>query len=624
MAMNKGMVAAAVAVAVAAGGWFAYHQHSTVAMRSLAYVPADTLLFAGGTQPLPWSTLMAFRNQFNSGIDSQDLKQLLDSLADEDPQSPEATPDGVRLLVSLYAQYVQLLQDPKLTPQKLGVPEQIDSAFYTVGALPVLRIALGDEKVFDNLLQQAEARVKVKPETVKLKDQSYLRYPLLADAEEPVYLALAKRDGFLIVTLDTSNLIPPAEGLEPAFGMTKPATALASTDTLPNLIKEQGLAPFSLGYLNHEGLVRTLTRADSPLGKLADRLSHGDISKELAAYRTPQCQQDIEGIAKVWPRTVFGYTKVETDSSPMQMSSLLKLVSSDLDTLGELQKIRGFLPDFAANPSLLSWQVGMNLDALTPALGKLWGKAVQAPFQCEPLRQLQADLKNANPAMLGAMTGMVQGVQGVGLELLSLKLAPHEGPGLPDFSDLSFLINLSSSQPQVVWHSLQALQPSLASVNLPADGQSVELPEALPVSLPSPLRLGLNGQHITLFSGEAGQKLASELGKQSLKANGLFRFAIDYGLIGEVMNYTLRDEERLLQISRQRADAEVAAAASGAAGTDVQGAKDMQEQVQHQVDELKRVQQMMTQLHGVRLDTKLDIDNHGIGLQADMQVPKKQ
>lgn len=623
MAFSKGMVAAAVAVAVAAGGWYAYHQHSSVTMRSLAYVPADTLLFAGGTQPLSWSTLMAFRNQFNSGLDSHDVNGLLDALAAEDPQSPEATPDGVRLLVSLYAQYVQLLQDPKLTPQQLGLSDQIDSAFYTVGALPVLRIALGNEPAFDKLQQQAESRVKVKPETVKLKDQSYQRYPLLADAEEPVYLALAKRDGFLIVTLDTSNLIPPEEGLEVAFGLRKPTSALDKADTLPRLIKDQGLAPFSLGFLNHEGLVRTLTRADSPLGKLADRLSHGDISKELAAYRTPQCQQDIEGMAKVWPRTVFGYTKVDTDSSPMQMNSLIKLVSSDQDTLAELQKMRGFLPDFKASPSLLSWQIGMNLDAVTPALGKLWGKAIQAPFQCEPLRGLQEQLKTANPAMLGAMTGLVQGVQGLGVELLSLKLAPHDAPGLPAFADLSFLVSLSSSQPQVVWHSLQALQPDLANVNLPAEGQSVTLPEALPVNLPSPLKLGLNGQHITLFTGEAGQKLATELGKQPLKANGLFRFAIDYGLLGEVMDYTLQQERQQLDLARQRADAEVAAAASGAEGTDVQGAKAWQEQMQTQVEEMKKVQQMMNQLRGVRLDTKLDIDNQGVGMQAEMQVPKK-
>lgn len=89
------------------------------------------------------------------------------------------------------------------------------------------------------------------------------------------------------------------------------------------------------------------------------------------------------------------------------------------------------------------------------------------------------------------------------------------------------------------------------------------------------------------------------------------------------MDYTLQQERQQLDLARQRADAEVAAAASGAEGTDVQGAKAWQEQMQTQVEEMKKVQQMMNQLRGVRLDTKLDIDNQGVGMQAEMQVPKK-
>ena len=40
--------------------------------------------------------------------------------------------------------------------------------------------------------------------------------------------------------------------------------------------------------------------------------TEGESTKNLAEYRTPECQKDIEDIAALWPKEVFGYTNLDT------------------------------------------------------------------------------------------------------------------------------------------------------------------------------------------------------------------------------------------------------------------------------------------------------------------------
>ena len=60
----------------------------------------------------------------------------------------------------------------------------------------------------------------------------------------------------------------------------------------------------------------SLTRADSPLAKLLDKVSEGEVTQNLAPFRSAACQSEIEGMAALWPRTVFGYTELDSSSSP--------------------------------------------------------------------------------------------------------------------------------------------------------------------------------------------------------------------------------------------------------------------------------------------------------------------
>jgi hypothetical protein len=632
--MNKGLVAGLVAAALVGGGAYYTLQGKigSTGGSSLDYVPADTLVFAGGLEPMSWSDLAAFRDSFSMGAKPEEMQKMVDSLLKSEGETSNKTPAGFRLLLSLYADYLSAVSAPDFKPEVLGLTDKLDSALYTVGALPVVRIKLGNEAAFDAFFSKAEGRFKLQAETGTLEGFSYKRYALNDDAKQPVYLAIGKRDGYAVLTLDLGALIPANEGLSVAFGLTKPAQPLAASGTLQALVKDQGLKPFSLGFLNHEALIRTLTRADSPLAKLLDKLSDGETTKELAPYRTAACQSEIEAMAALWPRTIFGYTELDSSSSPIRINSMLKVVSTDTAAMEQLQKLRGFLPDLSAGQSKLSYQMGLNMDELTPVLTNLWGRATQAKFSCEPLVAAQAQLKQVNPSLLGAMTGMVQGVQGFGIDLQELSLKPAaEGQDVPNVAALSFMATLSSKQPQQLWSMLAMMQPALAATPLPADGQSVELPLPLPVQLPGKIKLGLFGNHIALFSGDKAEALTASLGKQALKPNGFFHFGLDYSLVADAFDLVLKSKQdrqaALTAAAETEAQTTSAAGATDAAATDEEGyaeptAAELKAQADREVEEMKTAQAMIAKMRGMRLSSGFDFTASGLEVRADMELPK--
>ncbi len=235
--------------------------------------------------------------------------------------------------------------------------------------------------------------------------------------------------------------------------------------------------------------------------------------------------------------------------------------------------------------------------------------------------------------MLGAMTGMVQGVQGFGFDLQALSLKPaKEGTEMPEIADLSFMATISSKQPQQLWSMLAMMQPDLAAMQLPADGQSVELPLPLPVELPGKIKLGLFGKHIVLFSGDKAEGLTGDLAKQELKPNGLFHLGLDYGLLADAVDLLLQDKLAKLTALTAEAEAEAQNGADESAAADDAysdedfmplSAADRKERAAAEVEELKAGQTMINALRGVRLSSGMDFTATGVDVSADMELPTK-
>ena len=84
-----GLVAAAL---VGGGSYYALQgKLGGSAGSSLDYVPADTLVFVGGLEPMSWSDLAAFRDSFSMGSKPEDMQKMVQDLLQAEGETPNCS-----------------------------------------------------------------------------------------------------------------------------------------------------------------------------------------------------------------------------------------------------------------------------------------------------------------------------------------------------------------------------------------------------------------------------------------------------------------------------------------------------------------------------------------------------
>lgn len=136
MISRKLVLASAVSLALAAG------QPVLAANQQLEFVPDDTLFYFGTGKPVPVADLFAMVPGFFDPEALEDLIPELDDVKDKDEK---------------IAQITDFLKDPAKFAKQYGIGEDIQFSAYTVGFLPVLRIA-GDTEKFKTVLEDLAAK----------------------------------------------------------------------------------------------------------------------------------------------------------------------------------------------------------------------------------------------------------------------------------------------------------------------------------------------------------------------------------------------------------------------------------------------------------------------------------
>ncbi len=594
------------------------------------YVPADTVLFFGTLEPVAMPDYRAMMQTHLLGISDAkrvrtDLERQLGSMSGAGHEPPQ----GVRMLFGLYAEsLVELGKPDGMTEIGMAVP--FDSGIYMQGPLPVLRMRLRDEVAFDAFVGRAAARFGAKGETAAVDGLSYQRFALTAPGTvKPPALVVAHHDGFAVLTLDLGDLVAP-QTLAQALGKTRPARSLAASGKLERIAQANGFLPLSVGLLDHAGLVRAITHADDPLAVFLDKLSDGATGRALASYRAPACRRELQALAGLWPRTVFGYTRLDTESSPMVMDTLVKIESTDASLMKTLMGLRGFVPAYGGGGvSRVEVKLGINMDELAPTLSALWSRAAKANFTCTPLMAAQDQLRRLNPALLGLITGVVRGLEGLGLAIQDIRLKPGAG-GDREIERFDGLVSVSTKHPEQLWALLATFGPGFAAVSLPEDGQAVDLPLPWGAQLPRRVRLGHYGSHLALFSGDRAAAVARSLAGQPLVENGLYEAHLDYGLFADLLALI---PDPALAAAVQAADAKAAgtgakgeAAPRGSAapaneGASVAGAAASAPALPTPAD-LAEMRKSFERLRGMSVDMKLDFVPDGITLGGRLEIRK--
>jgi hypothetical protein len=553
----------------------------------LDLVPADTIFFSGGLEPAPLQKVLQWSADNLNVLKALDLDSIVPTMQDE--KIP-----GRRMAARLWLDYYAMMLSPGTELAKWGVGEKAFLTSYTVGLAPVLlRISLKDVQLFNNKIDELEAKAKItdKPET--LGTATYRRYALNAqDPSLDLIIGVDNERKHAVFMLDIG--VDSEQTLAVALGQQKPEKTLAASGRVEALQKQYKLHPSFIGYLDHQQLITGLTTKEGNsiarmMQKLVPQLQGaGDFSELLEKLQTEGCRNDLTDIGKNWPKTVFGYTALELDAAPARIDSLMVIENKDKELLDGLQSIRGVVPQYVRGNSpetpVVAAGIGFNIEKIAPFLTARWTAITQKQYSCSFLQEMQENTKSKQPATLAMMTGMAPGVQGLAFSLMSLELEKGDAGGMPLPKSIDALISLAVNNPTNLVQMIGAFFPPLAELQLPADGTPVQLPVPLPLSFP--VMAAINGSYLTVYAGEKSQALAQGLRSEALEASrGLMAADIDYGKYYGLIGDTL-------------------------AGLDVPEA---------QQEETKKIFEAMKNAK-MRIQMNMDVTERGIEVRADMMA----
>ncbi|WP_455200271.1 hypothetical protein [Kaarinaea lacus] len=528
----------------------------------LTYVPADTLFFIGGLEPVPFQHAVDMMAPGSGWLKHANWSQQL-----TDEEKAKMPPAGL-MITSLISEYMLIMQDPATAASKLGIGDKFDTVAYTVGFIPVMRIKLADSAIFNALIDQAETRIGIKSNKQTMGDISLRSYSFdKPGAEKPsdANLVIGTDQQYAVISI--SSRIEGDKAHNVIVGSDKPSQSLANLTVLQDIKNKYNFHPAYVSYINHKEIMKGLTgEGNNEFGRMLDaaiamaeearaeaaanqanqeglpanpeQQSPSQTAKNenpLDAIRTEACRKELMIMVESWPQTVMGYTKMDLDSKPKVMEARMLVESTDAAFMQEMQKIRGFIPaslqDVSQNP-IFAFGLGLNIDAVSPFIVKTIQDFTSKEYQCEFLAEAKMGLLQSNPAMaLGMMSGMVAGLQGISATILDIDgnfdFSQQGTP--PDIKSIDAIITISSANPQQLLMMAANMQPGMPPLQLPPDGTPVDFPAPIPMANGEPVKLALKGNHIVAYVGTKSAQLADSLAKTRLQANGLFAFNLDFG-----------------------------------------------------------------------------------------------
>ena len=464
----------------------------------LRYIPADSPYVVAVTDSLPddvYDKLEPAVEQILSSYQVIVRHSIEDILAKVEAESGESDPAGRAKMLELTEELNGLLSLDGL--RGAGLEANGLAAFYGYGLLPVLRVQLSDEALFDAAIARIETKSGESLKVGEIGRESY-KY--------------AEMEGlrFVVATIDDQavfTLFP--EGLDDGhvgaiLGTKKLRKNIKRAKTLRNIAKEYGYKGYTTGYVDIEAIAQTFIGDRSPIDQaVVDLLNEG--KEDPAAGISDVCRAEYLELAGVMPRMVFGYSKIDTES--MESSMVFEFRE---DIAAGLATLPAAVPGLGQDPGgLLSF--GMSINPLS--LQKFFLARVEAleadPFECADLSELQAIAPKGRELLAQPIPPVAYGVRG-----FVANVADVEGMDLatdtpPTSIDASVLFAVENAESLVMMAAM--FDPQLAALNLLPDGKPVALTMEQVASTVGDAFAAMTKDALSISVGEGAEQAAADI-----------------------------------------------------------------------------------------------------------------
>jgi hypothetical protein len=487
----------------------------------LQYVPADS--------PYVFVTLEAISDDVMDNLEPK-LDRVLASyrevlrqvvavktaeLSEEDQDSDEA-----RQVEAFVEEFSTLLSVDGM--RGAGIARESLGAFYGNGLLPVMRIELSDEALFEAAISRLEEQAGQQMLVGELQGQSYRYF----DFEE-LRVVIAVLDNQAVFAMVPSAFDESQTGR--ALGLTLPDKSIADTSILQDIIQKYDFTNHVVAFVDLPAIAERFVGQPTGLDTDLMALMHDD---ELQISEV--CKAEIRELAGIAPRMVIGYTGI---SATRFDSNIVFELRNDLAS--GLTALATAVPGLGGDRGgLMTFGLSLDIKAAREFMEARLDAMEADPYECEHLSELQAGVATGRQSLSQPLPPMVYDFKGFVAVIDAIEGLDIATQTPPTSVDGGFLLAMDNAQALVSMGAM--FSPELAALNLQADGNPValDLPQLQVMGISA--FAAMNEGALALSMGEdAESQVESMLGAEASTPPPFVSFSVDaaryYSFMGEAI-----------------------------------------------------------------------------------------
>lgn len=402
-----------------------------------------------------------------------------------------------------------------------GIARESLVAFYGNGLLPVLRIELSDDALFEATIDRLEEQAGEKMPVGEAAGESY-RY---IDAEEM---------RFVIAVLDSQAVIAVVPSvfdesqIGHALGLTLPETNIAETTVLQDIISKYSFTNHAVAFVDVPSIANRFV--GQPTGLDADLMALGDDDMQFSDV----CKAEILEVAGVMPRLVVGYTGLT--AKRFDSSFIFELRD---DIAAGLTAVATAVPGLGGDRGgLMTFGMSLDMEAAREFMEARLDAMEADPYECEHLAELQAGVAEGRATLNQPVPPMVYDFKGFVAEIDAIEGLDLATQTPPTSMDGGFLLAMDNAQALVSMGAM--FSPEIAALNLQADGNPVELnlPQLQMMGMTAFTALNEGGLAVSV-GDDAETQVQGMLGADAATPPPFMSFSVDaaryYSFMGEAI-----------------------------------------------------------------------------------------
>lgn len=507
----------------------------------MRFVPADTPYLLASGEPLPDDILDRMEPRLDEVLRAYQGVVREIARAALARNASDMGPDEMQRVSAVIDELTSLMSIEGL--RKAGIERGAQGALYGNGLLPVLRIEVSDEALFDAAIARIEEAAGETMSIGEIGDEAY-RYV----GDDEARLVIGTFDGTAVFTLMPSSFDEAEQ--RSLLGLDLPTSHIGETGTLSDIMETYGYSNHFFGFVDGRRIASTFIDGPSGLDVPLLATSEFDASKISAVCRT-----EVREIVDIAPRVVFGYDEIESD----QMSGSM-VVELRPDLARELTGVTAAVPGLGRDPGgLVSFGMSINLLALREFYEARLDAMETDPFECEYFADLQAGVEKGRQALNQPIPPIVYAFRGFNAVIDGLGDYDMASGRPPEDIDASVLIAVEDAQTMLAMGAM--FSPELAGLELKPDGKPVRLDLPQVQALGKAVYAAMLEDAVALSIGaDAEQRVSSVLAADAGEPPPLFAMTMDagqyYKLIGEaMMTEDGQGDEDAQELSREAREA---------------------------------------------------------------------